>query len=106
MIRTYEVSFDPVALEVLEETFDYIRSDSGPGRAEAWLDAMRAGIDRLESSPQAFRVVTHRRGFPIRAKLVISHWVFYLVDDERSRVYIIDIVHTSRDSRLAEYRIP
>ncbi len=67
---------------------------------------MHEGIDRLESQPRAFPAVTRRRGRPIHSKRIMSHRIFYLIDDPTQIVYIIDVVHTARETKLKEYRDP
>lgn len=106
MTAVYQVRYDPAALAALEETATHIEEQSGPGRAAAWLDAMRTGIQKLETTPRAFPVVCLRRGRPIHSKLVISHRVYYFIDEPTRLVYIIDVVHTARETKLAEYRDP
>lgn len=106
MSERYEVRFDPVALAALSEAAEFIEEQSGSDRVSGWLRAMRAGIRKLESSPRAFGAVCLRRGRPIRSKLVISHRVYYFVDEATRIVYVIDVVHTARETRLAAYRDP
>ncbi|MEM7354999.1 MAG: type II toxin-antitoxin system RelE/ParE family toxin [Acidobacteriota bacterium] len=104
MTAPYEVRFDRVALEALEEAADYIEEHSGAPRAATWFAKMRAGIQKLEALPRAFAAVSLRRGRPVHSKLVMTHRVFYIVDDPSRVVYIIDVVHTARETKLAAYR--
>ena len=106
MSAGYDVRYDPVAFAALAEAADYIEKQSGRNRATTWLDAMRTSIDKLESYPRAFPAVSIRRGRQIHSKLVISHRVYYFIDDPTRTVYIIDVVHTARETKLAEYRDP
>lgn len=102
----YDVRFDPVALAAIEETTAYIEEASGPDRAGRWLETLRLGCQTLESTPRAFPVACIRRGRPIHSKVVQSHRVYYFVDSEERLVYIVDVVHTARETKLAEYRDP
>lgn len=104
MSAVYEVRYDRQALDALEEATAYIEEQSGPDRAAAWLGAMMESIHQLETSPRAFPIVTLRRGRPIHSKVVISHRVYYFIDEPTHLVYVIDIVHTARETKLAEYR--
>jgi len=104
MTAAFEVRYDPTALVALEEAADYIEEQSGNARASAWLEAMRSSIEKLETQPRAFAVVVTRGSRPIHSKLVMSHRVFYIVDDPTATVYIIDVVHTARETRLLRYR--
>jgi len=60
---------------------------------------MMAKIVDLKYQPFGFPKVSDKR--PVRSKRIMSHRVFYFVDETTMTVHIIDIVHTSRDSRLA-----
>lgn len=104
MRRRYQIKYEPLALQALEESATYIQEQSGPGRAEAWLRALLDSIDNLETLPKAFGICAHRQGRPIFSKLVPPYRVFYLVEDETDIVHIIDLVHTSRETKLVEYR--
>lgn len=104
MSADYEVRYDPVALTALQEAASYIGEQSGPGRSAAWLRATRESIQNLESHPRAFPLVGTQLGRPLHSKIIMSHRVFYFVDDPTRIVYIIDVVHTARETKLAEYR--
>lgn len=106
MSSGYEVRYDPAVLAVLEETVAYIEDQSGASRAVAWLDAMNASIQQLETSPRAFPAVCFRRGRPIHSKLVMNHRVYYFIDDPTRLVYVVDVIHTARETQLAMYREP
>lgn len=106
MATEYEVRYEREALSALEETVRFIREDAGTGRAAAWLRAMRSGIGELETLPRAFAIVGWSRGQAVYSKLVLTHRVFYYIQEATQTVFIIDIVHTSRESQLAKYRDP
>lgn len=65
---------------------------------------MRSGIEQLEALPRAFAIVGWSRGQTVYSKIVLTHRVFYYVEESTKTVFIIDIVHTARESKLAEYR--
>jgi len=100
----YTVRYDPAAHAGLDEATDYIEEQSSTDRAVDWLEAMRGGIQELETSPRAFPIACMRRGRPIHSKLVISHRVYYFIDEPTSLVYVIDLVHAAQETRLAKYR--
>lgn len=106
MTAGYEVRYDPVARDALDEAAAYVAEQSGADRAAAWLRAMQAGIRKLQTHPRAFPAVCLRRGRPVHSKVVVSHRVYYFVDDRSRVVYVIDVVHTARETRLAPYRDP
>jgi plasmid stabilization system protein ParE len=104
--KLYRIRYEPLAEAALQEAATYILKDSGPGRAEGWLRSLLESVDKLEVLPKAFGVWTTRGGQPVYSKLVSPYRVFYLVHDATSTVHVIDIVHTARETKLAEYRNP
>jgi mRNA-degrading endonuclease RelE of RelBE toxin-antitoxin system len=58
----------------------------------------------LETLPKVFRTPVRRGGRPLFSKLVSPYRVFYVVDDSTATVHVIDVVHTARETRLADYR--
>lgn len=104
MTAVHEVRFSPQALAGLEEAAAYIEEQSGAARSASWLRSALDSIGKLRVVPRAFASVCVRRGRTIHSKLVVSHRVFYFVDEPAKLVYIVDVVHTARESRLAAYR--
>lgn len=101
---TYRVRLMPEAKAALREAAHFIAERDGLGRAESWLDRTLQSIDRLESMPKAFAIWSERRGRPLYSKLIRPYRVFYVVDDQSKCVFILDLVHTARETRLARYR--
>jgi plasmid stabilization system protein ParE len=62
-----------------------------------------ASIDILGAAPRASRDDGEFLGRELRSKLVMSHRVFFTIDDGTQTVYVVDIVHTARQTRLDEY---
>ena len=60
-------------------------------------------IDQLETIHRATRDVRLFYGREFRSKLVISHRVFFTIDEDAQVVYAIDMVHTARPNKLDEY---
>jgi plasmid stabilization system protein ParE len=102
--RLYQVKYEPLALAALEEAAIYIKEHDSSGAASSWLRAMLASAQKLKMLPKAFPIWTEREGRPIFAKLVNPYRVFYFVEDETATVHVIDVVHTARETRLAQYR--
>ena len=66
---------------------------------------MYESIERLEVMPGTFAQVQVRAGRVIRSKLAMERYRVYFVIDEPGRaVYVIDVVHTARETKLATYR--
>ncbi len=105
MTLTCRVRFLPEATVALREAASYIAAQDGPGRATEWLRGMYDSIERLEVMPGTFAQVQVRTGRVIRSKLAMEHYRVYFVIDEPGRtVYVIDVVHTARETKLATYR--
>ncbi|MBZ0114591.1 MAG: type II toxin-antitoxin system RelE/ParE family toxin [Thermoanaerobaculia bacterium] len=88
----------------MEESVTYILEQSGPVRAADWLAAMRSSIGELSSTPRAYPVVAHQGGRAVHSKVIMTNRVFYFVDDSECLVFVIDVVHTARETKLLEYR--
>ena len=105
MTRRYRVRFLPEATAALREAASYIAEQDGPDRAVEWLRGMYDSIEALEVTPGAFAQVQVRAGRVIRSKLAKKRYRIYFVIDEPGRtVYVIDVVHTARETKLATYR--
>ena len=104
MTKRYRVRYEPAAEVALEEAAGYILEHSGPGRAESWLRSILESIDQLEALPTIYRIWTTREGRPVYSKLAPPYRVFYVVEEDTSTVHVIDVVHTARETKLAEYR--
>ena len=105
MTLTYRVRFLPEATVALREAASYIAEQDDPGRATEWLRGMYDSIERLEVMPGTFAQVQVRAGRVIRSKLTMEHYRVYFVIDEPGRtVYVVDVVHSARETKLATYR--
>ena len=105
MTPKYRVRFLPEATAALREAASYIAEQDGPGRAAEWLRGMYECIERLEVMPGTFAQVQVRAGRVIRSKLAMERYRIYFVIDEPGRtVYVIDVVHTTRETKLVTCR--
>lgn len=103
-MNRYRVEYLPEAIDALRAAFLYILEESGPGRAGTWLAELYSSIDQLETAPRSTRDEGLFYGHEFRSKLVMSHRVFITIDDLEHVVYVIDVVHTARQTKLDEYR--
>jgi plasmid stabilization system protein ParE len=103
-VKQYRVRYLSEATDALRSTFLYIRDESGPDRAADWLAGVYASIDDLETAPRATQEEGVFYGREFRSKLVISHRVFFTIDEAAQVVYVIDVIHTARQTKLEEYR--
>ena len=99
----YRVRYLTEATEALRSAFLHVRENAGPRRAANWLSRVYASIDQLEIAPRATRDEGFFHGHEFRSKLVISHRVFFTIDEDAQVVHVVDIVHTAQQTRLDEY---
>ncbi len=105
MTRKYRVIVQPPAIAELREAFRYIEEQDGRGRAEHWFVGIRDSIDALEYKPGMHALVQLRQGRIIRSKLAMKSFrIYFIVDDARRVVDVIDVVHTARETKLSGYR--
>ena len=103
MSPTYQVVYLPEAEAALGETATYITEHDGPQRAANWLRRMMESIDTLETMPAIFAERGMRGGWKIRAKPIMSHIAYYVIDEPHRVVFIIDIVGGAQGSRRDKY---
>ena len=95
MPRSRRVRFAQAATEELDETWDYIRRESGAARADAVLARVVAGCRRLEHAPSLGRAVP-ALGPGLRMLIVEGFKVVYLIAGDE-RVEIVRVIHGRRD---------
>ena len=103
MRPTYQVVYLPEAESALEETATYITEHDGPQRAASWLLGMIESIDKLETMPSLFAERGVRDGRKIRAKPVMSHLAYYVIDEPRRIVFIIDVAAGAQGPKRDKY---
>jgi len=102
-VKRYRVRYLTEATEALRAAFLHAREDAGPRRAANWLNRVYASIDQLELAPRATRAEGFFHGHEFRSMLVMSHRVFFTIDEDAMAVHVIDFVHTARQTRLDDY---
>ncbi len=100
----YRVEFSQAAYVVLQETAAYIADIDGPDQAAHWLRKMEEGAAALETIPRGFIEVGTHDGRILHSKPIMSHRVYYFIDDAAELVTIIDVIHTRRETKLEKYR--
>ena len=103
MRPTYQVVYLPEAEAALEKTVTYIAEHDGPQRAASWLLRMIESIDKLETMPSLFAERGVRDGRKIRAKPVMSHLAYYVIDEPRRIVFIIDVSAGAQGPKRDKY---
>lgn len=102
-MKQYRVRYLDEALAALKEAAAFIAERDGKERARNWLLDMLAFIEKLENSPSTWRQVTVLEGRVVRSFLVAPYRVYFVIEESASTVYVIDVVHTARESRLRMY---
>ena len=103
MSPTYQVVYLPEAEAALENTATYITEHDGPRRAANWLRRMIESIDKLETMPARFAARGVRGGRKIRATPVMGHLAYYVIDEPRRLVFIIDIAAGAEGPKRDKY---
>lgn len=102
-MKQYRVRYLSEATDALREAAAFIVERDGAPRAGKWLSEMLASIERLETMPGTWRHVTVIEGRVVRSILVAPYRIYFVIEGIASTVYIIDVVHTARDSKLRLY---
>jgi plasmid stabilization system protein ParE len=102
-VTRYDVILLPEARKALAETARYISEQDGPARAAHWLRKLIDGTKSLEAIPRGFPEVGIWNGKALHSKLVMSHRLYYFIDDAEKNVAVIDVVHTARQTRREAY---
>ena len=101
---TYQIIMTPDSFKDLTELRGYI-SDVllAPETALSYIRALRKGIRSLSEMPGRIKVVDdepwHSRG--IRRMFVKNFYVYFRIDDENNRVYILNVIYGKRDQLKA-----
>ena len=103
MSPAYQVVYPPEAEAALEKTATYIREHDGPERAANGLRRMMESIDTQENMLAIFAERGVRGRWKIRAKPIMSHIAYYVIDEPRRVVFIIDIVGGTQGPRRDKY---
>ncbi len=93
----YEVIYEPLAEDDLVEILVYYSEQVGFDFGERILERIKTQIDRLEFFP--YRTVESSR-VPETREFVIEklpYKVFIYVSEEEKTVYVLRIIHTSRN---------
>ena len=105
----YEIIMTPDAMDNLTELRDYIADVLlVPDTALTYICAIREEINKLSETPERNKTVDdepwHSRG--IREIMAKNFYVYYRIDEDSKRVYILNIIYTKRDQlrRLAQMK--
>lgn len=97
---SYEIIMTPDATTDLMELRDYIADVLlVPGTALSYIRAIREEISKLSEMPGLIKPVDdepwHSRG--IRKIMAKNFYVYYRIDEDAKRVYIMNIIYNRRD---------
>ena len=103
-MKQYRVRDLDEAIGALREAAEFIETQSGQERARGWLRRMLESVTTLETFPGAQPQVTVLDGRVVRSMLANPLRVYYVIEEISATVYVIDIVHTARETQLQRYR--
>lgn len=106
----YEIIMTPDATTDLMELSDYIADVLFvPDTAFSYIRAIRAEISKLSEMPSRIKPVDdepwHSRG--IRKIMAKNFYVYYRIDEDSKRVYILNVIYNRRDQlcQLAKMKL-
>lgn len=99
-MNTYEIIMTPDATTDLVELRSYIANVLlVPDLACSYIRTIRTEISKLNNMPQRIAPVLeepwHSRG--IRKLIVKNFYVYYRIDENADRVYILNVIYQKRD---------
>ncbi|EEP27487.1 type II toxin-antitoxin system RelE/ParE family toxin [Shuttleworthella satelles] len=99
-MNSYEIIMTPDATTDLVELRDYIADVLlVPDTALSYIRAIREEISKLSEMPGRIKPVDdepwHSRG--IREIMAKNFYVYYRIDEETKRVYIMNVIYNKRD---------
>lgn len=97
---SYEIIMTPDATADLVELRDYIADVLlVPGTALSYIRTIREEISKLAEMPSRIKPVDdepwHSRG--IRKIIAKNFYVYYRIDEDAKRVYIMNVIYNKRD---------
>lgn len=99
---SYQIKLLPVALKDLKEAKKWY-ADKGEKLAVEFKQEVNKEIDYINQYPEHYQP----RYKELRQSLVTSfpYAIFYLVEEDRKRIIIFGILHTSRNPEIVRNRI-
>lgn len=97
---SYEIIMTPDATKDVAELRDYIADVLlAPDTALTFIRTIRGEIGKLSRMPERIKPVDdepwHSRG--IRKMIVKNFYVYYRIDEDSRRVYIMNVIYDKRD---------
>jgi plasmid stabilization system protein ParE len=92
----YKIIYETTALDDLEEIVFYYVEQGGLNLADNINNRIHAHIKRLENMP--FRSLQSQNILGAREFLIekLPYRAYFLVDDEKEEIHVLNIVHTAR----------
>lgn len=97
---SYEIIMTSDAADDLAELRDYIAySLSAPETALSYIRAIRKEIESLSDMPARYKTVDDEpwRFKGIRKIIVKNFYIYYRIDEDARRVYILNVIYAKRD---------
>ncbi|MBR4831309.1 MAG: type II toxin-antitoxin system RelE/ParE family toxin [Butyrivibrio sp.] len=84
----------------IDETLEYMEDDlMNPSAASDFMDALENKLDEICKNPRMGRIVENPflKRDDVRRFLVDNYIVYYIIDEENSRVVILRVIYGKRD---------
>ena len=97
---SYEIIMTSDAANDLTELRDYIAySLLAPDTALSYIQAVRKEIESLSVMPARYKTVDDEpwRSRGIRKTIVKNFYIYYRIDEDARRVYILNVIYARRD---------
>ena len=100
----YEIIITDDAVKELDDICEYIADVlQAPKSALAYLKVIREAINKLETYPQRIAVVSEAPwgDYGVRRIVVKNFYIYFYVDMETNKVYILNVIYARRDQLKA-----
>ncbi len=93
----YQIEFTQNAIDDVFDISDYYQQEGGVSLSEKMLDRIYSQIDSLQVMPN--RCITSSYSTELKELILqkAPYKVFFKIDENRKIVFIINVIHTSRD---------
>lgn len=99
-MENYEVIMSPDAITDIVDIKNYIADVLlAPEIALSYIRALRVGIGKLSIMPSRIHLVSNEpwRSKGIRKTIVKNFYIYFRIDEDNKRVYILNIIYSKRD---------
>ena len=98
----YAVKFSRLAIKDLQEICDWYE-DKSPGLSDQFLDTLQHTVDQISENPHRF--IEKVQGARMALLRKFPYKVFYMVNEARSSVRVIVLMHRARHPNVWQKRL-